>query len=75
VTGYHSVRPYTRKNGTPVRGHRRRNPSPAGAGAWAGLLAFLLLLALLHAAAGHHPATHPVRFPTHQEARIAHDGH
>jgi hypothetical protein len=75
VTGYHSVRPYTRKDGTRVRGHSRRNPSPAGAGAWAGLLVFLLLLALLHAAADHHAAAHSVRAPSHQEARIAHDGH
>ena len=45
ASGYHYVRPYRRRNGSPVRGHLRRNPGPRiGA---AGMLLFIALLALL----------------------------
>jgi hypothetical protein len=42
VTGYHDVRPYRRKDGTPIRGHRRRNPAPR-----IGVRSVVLFIALL----------------------------
>lgn len=52
MAGYHNVRPYVRSDGTPVRGHRRRNPShPIGIG---GVLLVCLILALLGGAMNSH---------------------
>lgn len=45
MTSNHYVRPYRRKDGTLVRGHRRRNPAPR-IGAW-GVLLFVALLVIL----------------------------
>lgn len=45
MTSYHYVRPYRRKDGTLVRGHKRRNPSGRiGAGAVLLFVALLLIL-------------------------------
>jgi hypothetical protein len=52
VIGYHNVQPYRRKDGTRVRGHKRRNPSPR-IGAW-GVLLFVALLVILGSLAQAH---------------------
>jgi hypothetical protein len=52
VTTHHNVRPYRRKDGTLVRGHKRRNP-PARIGARAVLLFIALLVILGGLAHGH----------------------
>lgn len=63
MTGYHYVRPHVRRTGTHVRGHYRRNPSGVGGGA-AGIIAFLLILAVLHGATSRHPK-HATGFQRH----------
>jgi hypothetical protein len=54
VTAYHYVRPYRRKDGTLVRGHKRRSP-PARIGARTVLL-FVALLVILGSVAYAHGA-------------------
>jgi hypothetical protein len=65
VTGYHHVRPYTRRDGTRVRGHKRRNPSRADTGA--AILAVVLILVFLHATASRQSATHPAKPSSHSQ--------
>lgn len=69
MTGYHHVRSYHRSDGTPVRGHTRRNPTRAGGAG--GLIVLLLLAVLAHGGLSHQPHAHAARpaTQTHQAAR------
>jgi len=69
MTGYHYVRPHTRRTGRRVRGHYQRNPSRAAGGA-AGVITLLLILTFSHGAADRQHTTHSVVSHRHSNEAI-----
>jgi hypothetical protein len=67
VSGYHHVRPYMRRDGTWVRGHNRRNPSPrAGSGVGVYFIAALVIMGCLASGVAlHAPSRHGVPARSH----------
>jgi hypothetical protein len=76
MTDYHYVEPYRRKDGTWVRGHTRRNPSPKNViGGGGGVLTFFVAVLIVAAiwslghGSGGAPAHQDIR-PTVQQTHI-----